>query len=124
MTARLKPGVIKSSRAEALRFGVIKVRELLARRKSPQMSVALIELDGTNEAVKNKDCDAAYYVLEGNGTFTVGEGEKLDVYNVGKGDLVVIPKGTFYQDSGKMTMLSFCTPAFAPEQVERTGKRS
>jgi len=124
MTARLKPGVIKSSKAEALRLGVIKVRELLARRKSPQMSVALIELDGTNEAVKNKDCDATYYVLEGNGTFTIGEGEKLDVYNVEKGDLVVIPKGTLYQDSGKMIMLSFCTPAFDPEQVERIGKRS
>lgn len=115
----LQPIVMKSTELSVKDFGVIKVAEILHRGQTENMSVARIELNGVNDRVRNTISDASYYVLTGEGKFILGEGENRQKMEVKQGDLVFIPKGTWYQDSGEMTMLSFCAPAFNPEQVER-----
>lgn len=44
-----------------------------------------------------------YYVIDGNGTFTVG----LKQYEVQGGDMYVIPAGSEYEYVGEMTMFEF-----------------
>ena len=78
------------------------------------MSVAIIELAGVNKRAKNKVSDMFYSILEGNGVFNIEDEE----YEVNKGDLVMIPKNTFYFDSGNMKMLSFSSPRFDVANVE------
>ena len=63
---------------------------------------------------KNKVSDVCYFVLDGKGQFNI-EGKD---YLVKKNFLVTIPKNTWYFDSGKMTMLSFCNPRFDMKNVE------
>jgi len=77
-------------------------------------SVAFITLKGTNCKVRNKRSDSFYFILKGNGVFDV-DGKK---YKVKKGDLVFIPKGTVYFDSGNMDMVVFCNPRFEAKSVE------
>lgn len=110
----MKPQVIKSSSVDKQNFGVIDVTELLSVNESENMSVAIIELSGVNEKAKNKVSDMFYFILEGNGIFTIEDTE----YNVNKGDLVMIPKDTFYFDFGEMKMLSFSSPRFDASNVE------
>lgn len=105
-------GIIKSEAGKPGNFGVLKVTQLLTDQLL--FSVALIEIDGVNKRVRNRDCDAAYYVLGGKGRFSI-EGVETEV---GGGDIVFLPRGTTYQDSGKMTMLSIYQPPFTPDQVE------
>jgi mannose-6-phosphate isomerase-like protein (cupin superfamily) len=109
----MSSGVVKEGSIEAGRFGVLTVARLLDGSYSP-FSISKIELNGTNRLVRNRECDAAYYVLQGNGRFSI---EDADV-EVGPGDLVFLPRGTVYRDSGQMTMLSVYCPPFDLAQVE------
>jgi len=111
--------IFRSSAVEGKSFGAIKVTELLTKEHSSQMSVALIEVSGENDVVINTECDAAYYVLNGEGAFSIDEGEGLEAHSVQKGDIIFIPQGTAYQDSGEMTLLALNSPAFDREQQEQ-----
>lgn len=104
--------IVKAETRKPNNLGVLKVTQLLTEQTP--FSVTQIEIDGENKRVRNRDCDAAYYVLEGNGIFSI-EGVENEV---GQGDIVFLPKGTAYQDSGKMKMLSIYQPPFNPDQVE------
>lgn len=110
----MKAQIIHSEEVNPEQFEAISVKELLDRNDSPDMSCALIKLDGKNKKNKNLGTDSYYFVLDGAGTFTIMDME----YNVKKGDLIRIPKGIEYFDSGKMTLLSFCSPRFDPEKVK------
>ncbi|MEK7065953.1 MAG: cupin domain-containing protein, partial [Patescibacteria group bacterium] len=59
----------------------------------------------------NSSSDAFYYVIEGAGDFHVN-GETVSVQG---GDLVFIPRGTPYFDSGNMRMIAFNSPRFQRE---------
>lgn len=52
-----------------------------------------------------------YYVVEGNGTFKIGE----NLIEVKKDDLIEIPKNTEFVFAGKMKLLLIMLPAFRPQ---------
>lgn len=110
----MDPKIIKSASIKQENFGAILVQNLVPPQESKNMSVAIIELSGVNKKAKNKVSDTFYYILEGNGVFTIEDKE----YEVSKGDLVIIPKNIFYFDSGRMKMLSFLSPRFDAANVE------
>lgn len=110
----MKPLVIDSSKIAVKNYGAINVQELASSQESESMSAAIIELKGTNKRNRNNGSNMYYFVLEGEGSFTIEEKE----YKVKKYDLITIPKGTIYFDSGNMTMLSFCSPRFDDSKVE------
>jgi mannose-6-phosphate isomerase-like protein (cupin superfamily) len=116
----LSATVIRGASVHEQSFGPIDVKELLTAETTPDMSVAVIRVHGKNEVARNALCDAAYLILNGGGTFTfVTANDQRTEDFVRAGDLVYIPKGLFYQSSGMMTMVSFFTPAFDQEQVEK-----
>ncbi|MFH0942742.1 MAG: hypothetical protein V1810_01065 [Candidatus Beckwithbacteria bacterium] len=86
----------------------------------PEMSLARIELDGENVKNRNLEASSLYIVVDGEGKFTIfgQKGEKDKIIKVKKGDSVFIAKGTWYQDSGNMTMYSICSPAWDGKKVE------
>jgi len=78
----------------------------------------LVEVENRLEAVLlQKECDYAYYVLEGSGYFEIN-GAREDC---AAGDLVVIPAGNKFTYKGKMKMLLNCTPPWREEQEETVG---
>lgn len=103
-----------SEQAVAINNGAIRVRELLNALMSPETSVALIDLDGTNRPIINHVSRAFYFVLEGQGFFNI-DGE--DVY-VSEGDYVLINPEVPYFDHGKMKLMAVCTPRFDPSKVD------
>ena len=109
------PIIIESNQTAEMPFGVIRVKELLNRGSSSQMSVSLVELDGDNQFGRNTRSDAAYFVMVGGGSFSFEMDGRIDVYEVKKGDLVFIPMGVVYKDTGKMSLLAINTPAYNPE---------
>ena len=72
----MSAGVVKAESVKPDTFGVLTVTRLLTNQIP--FSVAQIELDGENRLVRNRDCNAAYYVLQGNGRFTI-EGIETEV---------------------------------------------
>ena len=91
-------------------FAQVEVATLFSK---PEISVAVVELDGQNELGCNTTSDMYYYVIEGEGKFVI-DGKEYPVF---AGSLVVIPKGYSYYDVGQLTMLSIATPSFNPEDV-------
>lgn len=78
------------------------------------LSGAIVILKGTNRCIRHKKAEATYLVLKGEGLFNVN-GEEIYVE---KGQLITIPKGTFYFDEGNMTMLAVNEPGFDPSKIE------
>lgn len=110
----MKHKVIKSSQIKETNFGFIKVKQLLNQATVPNMSLAIVKINGVNKKIVNRSSDALYYVLEGSGTFNIS-GEEAEVE---KGDLVFIPKGSAYFDQGKMTLLAFNNPRFEADKID------
>jgi mannose-6-phosphate isomerase-like protein (cupin superfamily) len=110
----MKLSVIDSSQGKVKSFNPIQFQELLSAENSEEISIAIITLKGTNRKIRHTVSNTFYFVLEGEGAFTI-EGKK---HVVKKYDLVAIPKGTVYFDSGNMKMLSVCHPRFDPATVE------
>lgn len=110
----MKISVIDSSKIAVENYGIIHVKELVNPQESESMSAAIIELNGTNKKNRNNGSNMYYFIIEGEGTFTIETKE----YKVKNHDLIIIPKGTIYFDSGKMTMLSFCSPRFDASTIE------
>lgn len=81
-------------------------------------SVALIELDGTNNVVINLDSDTTYEVLDGSGSFQIIYDQTTwEERTVKPGDVVRVPKGASYQDIGNLVMLATCEPPLNPDAV-------
>ncbi len=78
------------------------------------LSGAIVILKGTNRCIRHKEADATYLVIKGEGLFNVN-GEEIYVE---KGQLITIPKGTFYFDKGNMTMLAVNEPGFDAKTIE------
>ena len=89
-------------------LGYIKVQQLLNQEDVENLSAAIIEIDGTNKKIINRKGDAIYYILEGNGYFEINGIKNA----VEKGDLVFIPKGCEYFDSGKLKMICINSPRY------------
>ena len=75
----------------------------------------LVETEvGQNITLMEHDCDLAYYILEGDGQFTIDN----TVEECHPGNLVVIPMGTKFTYSGRLKMFEVCTPPWEEEQEE------
>ncbi|OGK32603.1 hypothetical protein A3I50_02970 [Candidatus Roizmanbacteria bacterium RIFCSPLOWO2_02_FULL_37_9] len=110
----MKISVINPSKIKSFVRDVIKVQQLLNEEDAKNMSVSIVKLNGVNKKNKNKVSDVCYFVIDGKGKFNI-DGKD---YPVKKNYLVTIPKNTWYFDSGKMTLLSFCNPRFDMNNVE------
>jgi mannose-6-phosphate isomerase-like protein (cupin superfamily) len=75
---------------------------------SPVASASVIEVDGRHGKGKTTVSDRVFYILEGDGEFTVGD----EVFMVGSTDVVVIPKNTIFDYSGKMKLIVVHVPAY------------
>jgi mannose-6-phosphate isomerase-like protein (cupin superfamily) len=104
----MKVKYIKSKDVEVKDFKVIEVQNLFAEESYKKLSVAKVKIKGTQKFGKDLESDSAFYVLEGKGTFYVGDEKFL----VEKGDLIFIPKNTLYKDEGKLTLLVISVPKF------------
>jgi mannose-6-phosphate isomerase-like protein (cupin superfamily) len=94
------------------------VWNLVSKPESPDMSIALIFLNGANRKITNGS-DARYFVLSGKGTFFVWHmSEEATVLPVKEGDIIRIPSGVPYRDEGKMVMISINNPAYDPSSIE------
>ena len=71
-------------------------------------SAAVFEVDGHHGKIKTTQSDRVYYVLEGKGEFII-DGK---VEQVGKTDVVIVPKNTPYDYRGKMRLFLVHVPAY------------
>ncbi len=105
--------VISEDELKEMKFSNVVVKELLVN-EAPSVTIAKIKLSGENEKCKNTQSNTYYYILEGEGTFTIN-GKRFPVK---KGNLVCIPKNSIYQDSGNLIMLSVAIPKFDSDNIE------
>jgi mannose-6-phosphate isomerase-like protein (cupin superfamily) len=74
---------------------------------SPKMSVVYAELEGDHGQVHTEDIERIYYIIEGQGEFTIG-GEKM---SINTGDVITIPPKTEYDykpaDNTKLKVVMF-----------------
>ena len=95
------------------------VRPLVrAAEAGSSVSVTWVSLDGPHRQLASRRSARIYYVLSGNLTFVVGEGEP-GIF--GAGELLVIPKGSQYRLEGTGTYLVLNTPAFEAGDDDYTG---
>jgi len=111
----MEPKHIKSEDIEENDLGVIKVQNLLNNPDYEKFSVAKVKIIGEQKFGSDPNSDLAYFVLEGEGKFFVGNKE----FPVKKGDLMFIPKNTKYKDSGPLTLLAVSSPRFDRDKRER-----
>jgi mannose-6-phosphate isomerase-like protein (cupin superfamily) len=102
--------IVKSSSAKQRIVGPVKIREYPINEK---FSASLIELDGAHRKIKCLKEDRTYFVIEGNGKFSIDD----QPYEVSKGDLVFIPKETPYRISGKIKLFVVYSPAFDSKNI-------
>lgn len=78
-------------------------------------SAAYLEVTGRHGKIKTTTSDRIYYVLDGNGIFTIGDENR----EVQKTDVVIIPKNTPYDfkamNGSVLKMFLVHTPAFDPD---------
>ncbi len=77
----------------------------------PTASAAYIEVTGKHGKIKTTKSDKIYFIISGKGKFIINGKET----QVKKTDVVIIPKNTPYDYSGKMKLFLVDTPAFDPE---------
>lgn len=107
--------IIKPNDVEVNDFGPIKVQNILAEEDYEKFSIAKVEIVGEQKFGLDTESDLAYYVLEGKGKFYIED----EVFEVEKGDLIFIPKGTKYKDEGSLTLLAVAVPKFDREKRRR-----
>lgn len=65
-------------------------------------------------SAKNTKVDMTYFVEEGAGKFFLED----EVFEIKKGDLIIIEKGKWYRVEGSITSIMASNPAWFPEQYE------
>jgi hypothetical protein len=78
---------------------------------SPDISVTWVKIWGHHKKMVCDISDRAYYIIDGEGEFQVGDEEPGKVQ---AGDMVFIPKAVPYVFDGHMTYLVMNGPAFLP----------
>jgi mannose-6-phosphate isomerase-like protein (cupin superfamily) len=91
----------------------VKGKTFESRSLNDKIEFTVIETDGGHETkIIEKECLFSYLILDGEGSFEIGE----DIEKCQKGDLVIIPMGIAFKYTGKMRMLLVSTPWYFPEQ--------
>ena len=78
---------------------------------SPAASASVVHVNGRHGKSKTTVSDRVVYILEGEGEYVVGG----EVFPVHQTDVIIIPKNTAFDCSGKMKALVVSVPAFDPE---------
>lgn len=105
--------IVRAIHRREIDHGEVIVTDLFSRGDVPQVSIAKVRRDGSRgTAGLNSVSDAWYYVLDGKGAVEI-EGKE---YEVERGDLVFIPRGTKYRTGSNMTFLAVCSPMFDKHQ--------
>ena len=76
---------------------------------APGLSITWVRIWGDHRRMRTDEADRAYYVIDGTGSFQVGDEPEAAV---GAGDVVLIPSGIAYAFTGQMTYLVMNGPAF------------
>lgn len=98
--------------------GVLSVLNLISGDEFPEMSLALIGLNGINRRVRNLESNATYSLLVGNVCFILWDGDEHTIVELKAGESVRIPAGRWYQDVGRGVMVSKNHKAFDHAKVE------
>ena len=107
--------IVKSSKIKEQNFNdIMNVKSLLSSKDFKNISISIIKQSGTNKKHRQMKCHYFAFVMAGSGEYLIDNKK----YNVENGDLIIIPKGTAYKDSGNMTLLVINTPRFNPKQIE------
>jgi mannose-6-phosphate isomerase-like protein (cupin superfamily) len=118
MIPEIEKTITRQEQFQVARKGPLTVGQLLSAGESPNMSLAIIHLDGENNQVKNTGSKATYMILGGIGYFTLCNGGYPETRVVRAGDVVQIPAGTPYKDVGAdLLMVSKNSPAFDAKRV-------
>jgi mannose-6-phosphate isomerase-like protein (cupin superfamily) len=78
---------------------------------SSDISVTWVKIWGHHKKMVCHTSDRAYYIIEGEGEFQVGDEPPGQVHS---GDFVFIPRSVPYVFDGQMTYLVMNGPAFTP----------
>jgi len=78
---------------------------------SPVASASVVHVDGRHGKSKTTVSDRVVYILDGEGEYVVGD----DVFAVRQTDVIIIPKNTAFDYSGKMKLLVVHVPAYDHE---------
>ena len=78
-------------------------------RHGADVSLTWVRLDGRHRRLRTDRSTRVYYVLDGAGTFTLGDDAPVAVR---AGDAVVVPRSTPYELEGRFTYLVVNGPAF------------
>ena len=76
----------------------------------PDLSVTWARMWGHHDRVVNEISYRAYYIIEGDGRFQVGDGAPIE--SVSAGDFVLIPRNVPYEFDGTMRYIVMNGPAF------------
>ena len=101
MIFRLKDAFIRKT-------DYIEMRNYITKAVSSSLSLTIGILDGLYPKTASETNDRAYFVIEGEGTFHVGD----ESWRVGPDDTIYVPKGTPYSIEGKMKIVIINSPAF------------
>jgi mannose-6-phosphate isomerase-like protein (cupin superfamily) len=99
---------LKSSDMYTKKVGPMQITEYPI---NTQFSGALIEIDGHHGKMKCLSQDRIYYVVSGEGEFTIKE----EAQSVQAKDVLFVPMNTPYNFYGKRTMFLVCSPQFMAE---------
>ena len=90
---------------------MVNAMQIVEYKISPNFSGSLIIIDGDHEALKCIAEDRIYFVVSGNGQFTI-DGEE---YEVTQDDVLFVPMNTEYNFIGTMKLFLVCSPEFNKE---------
>jgi mannose-6-phosphate isomerase-like protein (cupin superfamily) len=86
------------------------MRQLVrATAHGSDVSMTWVRLQGRHRRLRSDRSTRLYYVLEGEATFVLGDGQP---FRAGQDDVVVVPAATPYEFWGEMTYLVVNGPAF------------
>ena len=101
--------MIITSQQSAIRdVGYIKMYNYVTKMDSQTISITMGLLDGDYPETTSETNDRAFYVVAGQGMFTVAGETSL----VRPDDVAYVPRGTAYSISGKMKLLIVNSPPF------------
>jgi len=83
---------------------------------SSELSVTWVRLWGHHDRVVNHVSDRAYYIIEGNARFQVGDATPIE--SVSAGDFVFIPRDVPYEFEGEMLYVVMNGPAYRANSDE------
>jgi mannose-6-phosphate isomerase-like protein (cupin superfamily) len=86
-----------------------------SKHLTPSAEFFTVDTDtGHATTIRQRECDFFYHVLAGAGQFIVEEQKQP----CSQGDLVVIPRGTWFRYEGKMKLLAASVPPWREEQED------